>query len=73
MLTCCEGLDCLADVRKEHLHLLRTMHDMGMLWAQKLLQEDGSLIFRLGYHSVIDISALEYFVEVFLIYAPLGL
>jgi aprataxin len=47
-----EGLDCLADVRKEHLHLLRTMHDVGLRLAEKFLQEDASLIFRLGYHLV---------------------
>ncbi|GMY25541.1 transcription factor bHLH140 isoform X2, partial [Fagus crenata] len=46
-----EGLDCLADVRKEHLQSLRTMHDVGLKWAEKFLQEDASLIFRLGYHS----------------------
>lgn len=47
-----EGLDCLADVRKEHLYLLRMMHDVGLRLAEKFLQEDASLIFRLGYHSV---------------------
>lgn len=47
-----EGLDCLADVRKEHLKLLRTMHAVGLNWAEKFLSEDASLILRLGYHSV---------------------
>ncbi|XP_008243317.1 PREDICTED: transcription factor bHLH140 [Prunus mume] len=46
-----EGLDCLADVRKEHLQLLRTMHAVGLKWAEKLLHDDSSLVFRLGYHS----------------------
>ncbi|EXB52391.1 hypothetical protein L484_012036 [Morus notabilis] len=48
-----EGLDCLADVRKEHLKLLRTMHAVGLNWAEKFLSEDASLILRLGYHSVL--------------------
>ncbi|GAB4857357.1 hypothetical protein Ancab_015265 [Ancistrocladus abbreviatus] len=46
-----EGLDCLADVCQEHLHLLKIMHEAGMKWAEKFLQDDSSLIFRLGYHS----------------------
>ncbi|KAF3447727.1 hypothetical protein FNV43_RR08430 [Rhamnella rubrinervis] len=46
-----EGLDCLADVRKVHLQLLRTMHAIGLKWAEKFLHEDASLVFRLGYHS----------------------
>lgn len=45
-----EGLDRLADVRKENLQLLRTMHDVGLKWAGKYLSEDKTLIFRLGYH-----------------------
>lgn len=47
-----DGLDSLADVKKEHLPLLRSMHSAGVKWAQKFLQEDASLEFRLGYHSV---------------------
>ncbi|GMY25543.1 transcription factor bHLH140 [Fagus crenata] len=54
-----EGLDCLADVRKEHLQLLRTMHDVGLKWAEKFLQEDASLIFRLGYHSAPSMRQLH--------------
>ena len=46
------GLDSLADVKKEHLPLLRKMHSTGVEWAQKFLEEDASLVFRLGYHSV---------------------
>ncbi|XP_058214623.1 transcription factor bHLH140 isoform X2 [Rhododendron vialii] len=45
-----EGLDRLADVRKENLQLLRTMHDVGLKWAEKYLSEDKTLIFRLGPH-----------------------
>lgn len=46
------GLDCLADVREDHLELLRKMHSMGLKWAERFLHEDSSLVFRLGYHSV---------------------
>ncbi|XVE76587.1 hypothetical protein DITRI_Ditri12bG0185100 [Diplodiscus trichospermus] len=46
-----EGLDCLADARKEHLQLLMKMHEVGLKWANKFLHEDASLVFRLGYHS----------------------
>ena len=55
MLARYEGLNALVDVHKEHLNLLRTMHDVGLTWAEKFLQEDGSLIFRLGYHTVCKI------------------
>ncbi|KAJ4845470.1 hypothetical protein Tsubulata_033911 [Turnera subulata] len=48
-----EGLDSLADVHEEHLELLMTMHTVGKKWAEKFLPEDSSLVFRLGYHSVI--------------------
>ncbi|KAM7265451.1 hypothetical protein ACFE04_003134 [Oxalis oulophora] len=51
VLARCEGLDCLADASKEHLSLLMTMHDVGSKWAEKFLNKDPSLIFRLGYHS----------------------
>jgi len=47
-----DGLDSLADVKKEHLPLLRRMHSAGVKWAHKFLEEDASLVFRLGYHSV---------------------
>uniref|UniRef100_A0A2N9I254 HIT domain-containing protein n=1 Tax=Fagus sylvatica TaxID=28930 RepID=A0A2N9I254_FAGSY len=54
-----EGLNCLADVRKEHLQLLRTMHDVGLKCVEKFLQEDASLIFRLGYHSAPSMRQLH--------------
>uniref|UniRef100_A0A5B7BT05 Transcription factor bHLH140 n=1 Tax=Davidia involucrata TaxID=16924 RepID=A0A5B7BT05_DAVIN len=54
-----EGLDRLADVHKEHLQLLRTMHDVGLKWAEKFLSEDESLIFRLGYHSAPSMRQLH--------------
>lgn len=47
-----ENLDCLSDVCEEHLELLKGMHGVGLKWAEKFLQEDPSLVFRLGYHSV---------------------
>lgn len=47
-----EGLDRLEDVQKEHITLLKTMHNIGLKWAEKLISENNSLIFRLGYHSV---------------------
>ncbi|KAI3781640.1 hypothetical protein L2E82_11660 [Cichorium intybus] len=46
-----EGVDRLSDVREEHLPILRTMHAVGMKWAETFLKENESLIFRLGYHS----------------------
>lgn len=51
VLARCEGLDRLADVREEHLELLRMMHAVGMRWAEKSISEDETLVFRLGYHS----------------------
>ncbi|KAG5550611.1 hypothetical protein RHGRI_015531 [Rhododendron griersonianum] len=54
-----EGLDRLADVRKENLQLLRTMHDVGLKWAEKYLSEDKTLIFRLGYHSAPSMRQLH--------------
>uniref|UniRef100_A0A0D9VSX0 Macro domain-containing protein n=1 Tax=Leersia perrieri TaxID=77586 RepID=A0A0D9VSX0_9ORYZ len=39
-----DGLDSLADVKKEHLPLLRRMHSAGVKWAQKFLEEDSSLV-----------------------------
>ncbi|XP_059668025.1 transcription factor bHLH140 isoform X2 [Cornus florida] len=47
-----EGLDSLANVCKEDLQLLRTMHAVGLKWAEKFFCEDESLVFRFGYHSV---------------------
>ncbi|KAA8517752.1 hypothetical protein F0562_015243 [Nyssa sinensis] len=54
-----EGLDCLADACKEHLLLLRTMHAMGLKWAEKFSSEDESLVFRLGYHSAPSMQQLH--------------
>ncbi|EEE58865.1 transcription factor bHLH140 [Oryza sativa Japonica Group] len=54
-----DGLDSLADVKKEHLPLLRRMHSAGVKWAQKFLEEDSSLVFRLGYHSVPSMRQLH--------------
>lgn len=64
MLARHEGLDCLADVCKEHLQLLRTMHAVGLKWAEKFLHEDASLVFRLGYHSVWETSLLVFLFSV---------
>ncbi|KAL5549004.1 hypothetical protein UlMin_004235 [Ulmus minor] len=47
-----KGLDRLADICKEHLQLLKTMHAVELKWADKLFKEDAWMIFRLGYHSV---------------------
>lgn len=55
------GLDCLADVRKENLQLLRTMHAVGLKWAEKFLHDDSTLVFRLGYHSVCMLLCLVFF------------
>ncbi|KAM7526509.1 hypothetical protein LguiA_016411 [Lonicera macranthoides] len=54
-----EGLDCLSDVCSEHLHLLRTMHAVGLKYAEKFLSENESLIFRIGYHSVPSMRQLH--------------
>ncbi|CAN6295455.1 unnamed protein product [Urochloa humidicola] len=54
-----DGLDSLADVKKEHLPLLRRMHSAGVKWAQKFLEEGASLVFRLGYHSVPSMRQLH--------------
>ncbi|MQL80041.1 hypothetical protein Taro_012463 [Colocasia esculenta] len=53
------GLDCLADVRREHLPLLKQMHNLGIKWSKKFLNEDSSLIFRLGYHSAPSMRQLH--------------
>lgn len=52
MLARVESLDRLEDVHKEHVTLLKTMHSVGLKWAEKFLSENSSLTFRLGYHSV---------------------
>ena len=63
MLARSEGLDRLSDVSKDHLQLLKTMHNVGLKWVEKFLQEDASLIFHLGYHSVCNTFALEYLLK----------
>lgn len=54
-----EGLDRLEDVQKEHLILLKTIHSVGLKWAEKFLSENNSLTFRLGYHSVPSMRQLH--------------
>uniref|UniRef100_A0A453IAV5 Macro domain-containing protein n=1 Tax=Aegilops tauschii subsp. strangulata TaxID=200361 RepID=A0A453IAV5_AEGTS len=54
-----DGLDSLADVKKAHLPLLRSLHSAGLKWAHKFLEEDASLKFRLGYHSVPSMRQLH--------------
>ncbi|CAM6129922.1 unnamed protein product [Calypogeia fissa] len=46
------GLDSLENVQREHLPVLRHMHSLGEEWAARFLQEDPSLICRVGYHSI---------------------
>ncbi|XP_008789140.2 transcription factor bHLH140 isoform X2 [Phoenix dactylifera] len=53
------GLDCLADVQKEHLPLMKQLHAVGVQWAERFLSEDASLVFRLGYHSVPSMRQLH--------------
>ncbi|CAN8237596.1 unnamed protein product [Cochlearia groenlandica] len=54
-----ESLDGLEDVRKENLELLQEMHNVGLKWVNKFQEEDASLIFRLGYHSVPSMRQLH--------------
>ncbi|XP_020529579.1 transcription factor bHLH140 isoform X2 [Amborella trichopoda] len=54
-----DGLDGLADVRKENLHLLRDMHSVGLKWVQNFWHDDASLVFRLGYHSAPSMRQLH--------------
>lgn len=54
-----DGLDRLADVGKGHLPLLQHMHNLGEDWITYFLNEDPSLIFRLGYHSVPSMRQLH--------------
>ncbi|KAL2509968.1 transcription factor bHLH [Forsythia ovata] len=54
-----EGLNRLADVRREHLSLLKTMYAVGLKWTEKFLDENKSLAFRLGYHSVPSMRQLH--------------
>jgi len=59
MISRTDGLDSLADDKKEHLSLLRSMHSVGLKWSHKSLEEDASLTFGLGYHSVPSIRKLH--------------
>ncbi|KAK4396099.1 Transcription factor [Sesamum angolense] len=54
-----DGLDSIADIRREHIPLLKTMHAVGLKWAVKFLNENKSLSFRLGYHSVPSMRQLH--------------
>lgn len=54
-----ESLDGLEDVRKENLQLLQEMHNVGLKWVDRFQNEDASLIFRLGYHSVPSMRQLH--------------
>lgn len=57
-----ESLDGLEDVRRENLQLLQEMHNVGLKWVKRFHDEDASLIFRLGYHSVRS-KSLKFFVS----------
>ncbi|KAM0953657.1 putative Macro domain, HIT-like domain, histidine triad, aprataxin, HIT-like superfamily [Dioscorea sansibarensis] len=59
VLSRANGLDSLADVRREHLPLLKAMHSAGLKLAEKFCTDDASLIFRLGYHSVPSMQQLH--------------
>nr|GEU49869.1 transcription factor bHLH140 [Tanacetum cinerariifolium] len=54
-----EGLERLADVGREHLPILRTLHAVGLKWAEAFIKENESLIFRLGYHSAPSMRQLH--------------
>ncbi|KAL1194073.1 Transcription factor [Cardamine amara subsp. amara] len=54
-----ESLDGLEDVCRENLQLLQEMHDVGLKWVKRFQDEDASLIFRLGYHSVPSMRQLH--------------
>lgn len=47
-----ENVDGLEDVGRENIKLVEEMHNVGMKWVKRFQDEDASLIFRLGYHSV---------------------
>jgi aprataxin len=50
-----DGLDSIEDVGSQHLALLKHMHSLGETWARRYIDEDPTLVFRLGYHWVSDI------------------
>ncbi|XP_057862427.2 transcription factor bHLH140 [Cryptomeria japonica] len=53
------GLNSLEDAGKEHLQHLQNIHNLGQEWVAKFLNEDQSMIFRLGYHSVPSLRQLH--------------
>ncbi|KAI5068388.1 hypothetical protein GOP47_0016733 [Adiantum capillus-veneris] len=46
-----DGLDNIGELRHTHLSLLHDIHSLGMSFVQSSLQQDDSLVFRMGYHS----------------------
>ncbi|KAG0560402.1 hypothetical protein KC19_10G178600 [Ceratodon purpureus] len=46
-----DGLDSIEDVGSQHLPILKHMHSLGETWARRYIDEDPTLVFRLGYHS----------------------
>ncbi|KAG2262363.1 hypothetical protein Bca52824_069442 [Brassica carinata] len=54
-----ESVDGLEDVGSANIQLLEEMHDVGMKWIKRFQDEDASLIFRLGYHSVPSMRQLH--------------
>lgn len=54
-----ENVDGLEDVGRENIKLVEEMHNVGMKWVKRFQDEDASLIFRLGYHSVPSMRQLH--------------
>lgn len=54
-----ESVDGLEDVGRENIQLLEEMQNVGLKWVQRFQDEDPSLIFRLGYHSVPSMRQLH--------------
>lgn len=46
-----DDLDSIDDLRSSHVTLLQDMHNLGQTLVQSSLQQDQSLVFRMGYHS----------------------
>ncbi|MCO5610252.1 hypothetical protein L7F22_064488 [Adiantum nelumboides] len=46
-----DGLDSLEDLNRSHIPLLKNLQALGVARVQIFLEEDQSLVFRLGYHS----------------------
>lgn len=55
-----ESVDGLEDVGRENIQLLEEMQNVGMKWVQRFQDEDPSLIFRLGYHSVLPSFCIQF-------------